>query len=144
MLEYIRPKKYIVGLLSDQSSTFEATMWFFCFVFQTLLYLMDYFNNVLKRPSMKLAGTSMPFCKWWCSKFILHSIYFENQWDSHEYLMQCGNISGMRKIRIFLYIDVDGSKSMHALTRDQQYIFFRLIIYIYIKMHSTHSCYNLY
>ena len=24
---------------------------------------MDYFNTVLKRPSMKLAGTSMPFCK---------------------------------------------------------------------------------
>ena len=31
--------------------------------FKTLLYLMDYFNTVLKGPSIKLAGTSMPFCK---------------------------------------------------------------------------------
>ena len=60
----IRPKKYIVDLWSDQSSRIDAAMWVFLFCFfKTLLYLMEYFNAVLKRPSMKLAGTSMPFCK---------------------------------------------------------------------------------
>ena len=58
---------------------------------------MDYFNTILKRSSMKLAGTSMPI--YTSGKFILNSIYFENQWDSHEYLMRRGNISGMREIR---------------------------------------------
>ena len=93
------------------------------YFFKSLLYLMDYFNTVLKRPSMKLAGTSMPFCKWWtqADKFILNSIYLEN----HEYLMRCGNMSGTQEIRIFLkYIDAGGSKSTRALTRDQQYINF--------------------
>ena len=72
--------KFIVGLWSDQSSRIDAGMrFFFLFFFKTLLYLMNYFNTVLKRPSMKLAGTSMPFCKWrlfwksvniWCGAVI--------------------------------------------------------------------------
>ena len=35
----------------------------FFFFLKSLLYLMEYFNTVLKRPPMKLAGTNMPFCK---------------------------------------------------------------------------------
>ena len=47
------------------SSRIDAAMrvFFLFFFFMTLLYLLDYFNNVLKRSSMKLAGTNMPFCK---------------------------------------------------------------------------------
>ena len=70
----IRPNKmYIVGLWSDQSSRIVAAMWggFLCFsssflfssFLKTFLYLMDYFNTVLNIPPMKLAGTSMLFCK---------------------------------------------------------------------------------
>ena len=42
-----------------------------------------------------------------------------------------GNISGTREIRKKIYIDAGGSKSTRALTRDQQYIFFGLIVIIY-------------
>ena len=68
----LRPTKYIVGLWSVQNSRIDATMRLFCWVFllvfwvfflKTLFYLLDYFSTVLKRPSMKLAGASMPFCK---------------------------------------------------------------------------------
>ena len=55
---------YIVGLWSDQSSRIAAVMrvfYYYLIFLKTLLYLMDYFNTVLKRPSMKLAGTSIPF-----------------------------------------------------------------------------------
>ena len=40
--------------------------------------------------------------------------------------MRRSNISGTREIRkqIYIYIDAGGSKSMRALTRDQQYIYF--------------------
>ena len=45
----------------------------------------------------------------------------------YKYWMRRGNISGTREIRKQLkYIDAGGSKSTRALTRDQQYILFRL------------------
>ena len=60
-------------------------------------------------------------------KFILNSIYFEK----HEYLMRRGNISGTRgKLEQIKYIDAGGSKSTRALTRDQQYILFRLMSHL--------------
>ena len=70
-------------------------------------------------------------------KFILNSIYFENQWDPHEYLMRRGNISGTREIRRKKKNNAGGSKSTRALTRDQQYILFRLKSALIGSLHDT-------
>ena len=101
---------------------------FFCL--KTLLYLMDCFNTVLKRPSMKLAGTSMPFFKWWTSIHAQNFFYTKAaivvhswQWDSHEYLMRSVIFLERGKLEKIKYIDTGWSKWTWALTRDQQYIY---------------------
>ena len=91
----------IVGLWSDQSSRTDAVMHFlfifylfFIYFFKTLLYLMDYFNTVLKRPSMidiEISSIFRPLAanlihnarsKVFNTKasIVVHSW----QWDSHE------------------------------------------------------------
>ena len=93
-------KKCIVGLRSDQSSRIDAAMrsfvvvdcLFFFIFFKTLFYLMDYFNTVLNRPSVKLDGTSMPFCKWWTQAVSLFLIAFNLEISEIPTNIWCGAV----------------------------------------------------